>query len=205
MQRAKEREIRETKRELAGYQGIMLGSDNKNLLEEVRSKFNVKSNKLKQKEKELEQFVKETGLKRNNERERVYGFNSSISKDVIKANKDFLKQKEYDTIVDEIKQCGIRGTVNLSPEEIDVESLKFDDNHINKERNHNVTEKEAKQFIQEAKISVTTWKGKFRNYFGENGAAYVNMEENKIRTAFSKEEYNESIKNVMEVLKKYGR
>lgn len=75
MQRAKEREIREIKREISGYQGIMLGNDDEKLLNEARHKFNLSSNKLKNKEKELVQFIKETGLKRNNERERVVGFN----------------------------------------------------------------------------------------------------------------------------------
>lgn len=94
MQREKEREIREIKREIAGYQGIMLGSDNEDLLDKARNKFDLASNKLKHKEKELEQFVNETGFKRNNERERVAGFNKSISQKAINGSKLIENNKE---------------------------------------------------------------------------------------------------------------
>lgn len=85
-QRAKEREIRAIKRELAGYQGVMLGTDDENLLNEAQNKFTLSSKNLKDKEKELQDFVEQTGLKRNNERERVAGFNKSISQKAVKAN-----------------------------------------------------------------------------------------------------------------------
>lgn len=80
IQRQKERDIREIKRELSGYQGIMLGTNDDKLLNEATHKFNVTSKKLKQKEKELNNFTKQTGLKRDSARERVAGFNKSISK-----------------------------------------------------------------------------------------------------------------------------
>lgn len=83
IQRQKERDIREIKRELSGYQGIMLGTNDDKLLNEATHKFNVTSKKLKQKEKELNNFTKQTGLKRDSARERVAGFNKSISKKAI--------------------------------------------------------------------------------------------------------------------------
>lgn len=94
IQRTKEREIRENKREIAGYQGIMLGTEDEKLLEEARNKFNLSSNKLKSKEKELQNFIKQTGLKRNNERERVVGFNKSISQRTVNASKLIENNKE---------------------------------------------------------------------------------------------------------------
>ncbi|MCF0126048.1 MAG: phage minor capsid protein, partial [Clostridia bacterium] len=60
MQREKERNIRETKREIAGYQGIMLGCEDENLLNEARNKFDLSSNKLKQQEKDIKNFLKQT-------------------------------------------------------------------------------------------------------------------------------------------------
>lgn len=73
MQRQKERNIRETKREIAGYQGIMLGSTDETILNEAKNKYDFTTKKLKKQEKEIREFIKQTGLKRNNERERVVG------------------------------------------------------------------------------------------------------------------------------------
>jgi len=87
IQRQKEREIRELKRQLSGYQGIMLGTEDENLLNQARHKFNVKSKELKQKEKELNNFATQTGLKRDTSRERVAGFNKSISRKAINGSK----------------------------------------------------------------------------------------------------------------------
>lgn len=93
-QRGMEREIRQVKREIAGYQGIMLGTDDDKLLNEATNKFNLSSKKLKDKEKELLKFLDETGLKRNNERERVAGFNKSVSQKAVYGSKTIEKNKE---------------------------------------------------------------------------------------------------------------
>ena len=71
-----------------------------------------------------------------------------------------------------------------------MSKLDFDDKHINEDRKHNVTEKQAKDFIRKAKISITVWKGKYERYFSEKGAAYVDLETQCIRTAFSENEYD---------------
>ena len=98
MQRAKEREIRAIKRELAGYQGVMLGTDDENLLNEAHNKFDLSSKNLKDKEKELQDFVEQTGLKRNNERERVAGFNKNISQKAVYEVKTIEKNEENSII-----------------------------------------------------------------------------------------------------------
>jgi hypothetical protein len=70
---------------------------------------------------------------------------------------------------------------------------------------HNVTYDEAWKFIKEAKFSSTRWHGKFVNYYGYEGTAYVNTETKEIRTAFKEDEYDSKLKKALEVLKKYGR
>ena len=55
------------------------------------------------------------------------------------------------------------------------------------------------------KLSVTVWKGKFERYFGEEGATYVDLEKNLIRTAFKKDEFDDVVKKVLEVLKNNGK
>jgi len=128
MQRAKEREIRATKRELAGYQGIMLGSEDEKLLNEARNKFNLSSNKLKQKERELELFIGETGLKRNNERERVAGFNKSVSQKAVKGSKLIENNKEtlYNSKValgNKLAFVNNQGIMTFIPKETEITNI----------------------------------------------------------------------------------
>lgn len=86
IQRAKERKIREIKRELAVYEETMLNGDNDELVAQARGKFNKKAHDLQKAESELRQFIKETGLKRDTARERVYGFDRGFRNRVIKAD-----------------------------------------------------------------------------------------------------------------------
>lgn len=94
--------------------------------------------------------------------------------------------------------------VNYPPKPIDADKLSFDDEHINKERQHGVTEDEAKAYIRNAVVSWTRFDGMFENYISLDGVAYVNMETAEIRTCYSKAEFDEDIKKVQEVLKKHG-
>lgn len=100
-----------------------------------------------------------------------------------------------------IKAAGIRGEINLNPPIPDVSKLSFDDKHINQEREHNVTETEAKSYIQNALFSTTKWEGRFTNYYSSEGVAFVDNEAHHIKTAFKKEEYDEAATAAMEVLK----
>lgn len=86
-QRKMERNIREIKRTLSGYQGIMFGTEDEAMLNETKNKFTLYSKKLKEKEAELKDFIEQTGLKRDTARERVIGFNKSISQKAINASK----------------------------------------------------------------------------------------------------------------------
>ncbi len=84
MQRKMEADIREDKRQIAGYNGILTSNtDNKELIEEVKSRFALKSVELKQKESMLKDFSEQTGLKRDRARERINRFDKSASKNNI--------------------------------------------------------------------------------------------------------------------------
>lgn len=104
----------------------------------------------------------------------------------------------------ELQEIGLRGKINMRPVKIDLNVLTFDNIHINKERNHNVTLEEAKSFIKNARFSETVWKGRFERYYSKDGVAYVNMNNMQIRTAFKPDEFSSKIKKVMEVLDKHG-
>lgn len=105
-------------------------------------------------------------------------------------------------VIKDIEQIGIKGIVNIPPKKIDVDNLNFDSVHIN-ERNHNVSLEEAKSFIKNADISLTRWNRKFENYYGKNGAAYVDVTNNLIRTAFKATEYDDKTKEMIGVIEKW--
>lgn len=166
---------------------------------------------LKAKEAKLKGYVdKHDDLHRRKDREQVVGFDKRISAEAVAANKKLQKELaekvKNDKIIAEIKTTGIKGEIELSPKErVNVSGFAFDDKHINSERNHKVTRREAEEFIREANISVTRWNGRFVNYYGPNGAVFVDTENNNIRTAFSSEEFDEHVKKMMEVLKRNGK
>lgn len=110
--------------------------------------------------------------------------------------------KDKAQVIKDIEQIGIKGSVNIPPKKIDVDNLNFDSAHIN-ERNHNVSLKEAKQLIKNADVSLSRWNGQFENYYGKNGAAYVDVSKNLIRTAFKSTEYDDKTKKMMGVIEKW--
>lgn len=199
-QRSMEREIRKQKRLCSLY--------DKAGEEEAFEKAAVK---LKEKETQLTQYLeKNNSLVRRRDREQVVGFERGISARAVGANKRYQKRlaekEENDKIIAEIKEIGMKGKVELSPQEkIDVSKFTFDDEHINKEREHLVTREEAERFIQEADVAITRWEGRFVNYYGADGAVFVDVEKRNIRTAFHKEQFDEHVKEMREVLKKYGK
>lgn len=134
--------------------------------------------------------------------------NSEAWKDIkdfyqYKSNNPKSNRNDYNC-VKELRELFPNGSFHIPPTNVDVKILKFNDNHINAERNHKVTETMAKDFILKAKASQTVWNGHFERYYSENGAAYVNNIKQEIRTAYTKNEFDTNMKIIMEVLKKYG-
>lgn len=204
-----------TKRELAGYDAGIHATDNESLKADLQAAFDRKSVLLKKQEAALNDFIKQTGLTRDRSREqvsahfdttkgKVVSFNKSVSQKAILANKRALQIEEEKRIIIEIKAAGIRGTISLHPTVPDLSDFSFDVQHISK-RNHNVTKNEAVHFIHNALFSSSVWNGEFVNYFSEEGAAYVDMKNMLIRTAFAKDEFTEPVIKALEVLKKHGK
>ncbi|MFR7387540.1 MAG: hypothetical protein ACLUTU_00670 [Blautia faecis] len=66
-----------------------------------------------------------------------------------KAEQKVLEESAInDKIKADMKAVGMRGEINLKPEIPDVSKLSFDEHHINQERQHNVTESEAKAIFK---------------------------------------------------------
>lgn len=198
VQRALERDVRKQKRECMLYDQI----GDKEAFEQAAVK-------LKQKETKLRTFVDNNDqLHRRKDREQVVGFGKGTSARAVAANKTVQKKLEekvkHDKIKSEIKNIGLQGKADIQPDKLDVSNFSFDGNHINKDRGHKVTREEAERFIQEADVSLTRWNGRFVNYYGANGAVYVDTQENNIRTAYHKEEFDDKIKKLREVMEKDG-
>ena len=203
-QRSYERAIRKSKRELAALDGARSAADDPELKAKLDREFARKSAVLKKQEGRLNEHLKNTGLLPDSSRVRVDGFNRSVSQKAVHAYKKVLDNNEINAIIKDIKGLGIIGEIHIPAQNINTNNLTFDSKHIS-ERNHDVSIDEAKSFIKNAKFSVKRWNGKFENYYSENGAAFVDKTTNEIRTAFSKDEFTESIINALEVLKRNGR
>ena len=157
-------------------------------------------------------FINQTGLKRQTERESIAGWGrsqaASARADAKKYEKALAEKRRYDTMVAELKKAGglpKAAKVNIPPRTVSVADLSFDDAHINKERGHNVTRAQAEEWIQSARVSVTVWNGRYERYFSNAGAAYVDNQQKIIRTAFPAEQYDDKVKAILEVLNAYEK
>lgn len=153
---------------------------------------------------EYARFADAMGLKQ--QKERIYIDSLGKLVNASWKNEPGMTQDRKDAIFkSEVKKVlrKQKSVVHLTPTPIDVSKLSFDDNHINKERKHNVSESEAKQFIKDAKFSVEVWDGEFERYYGKEGTTYVHVLVDKIRTSFKAYEYDGITKKVVEVYKQY--
>ena len=219
MQRTQERKIRETKRKLAGYDAGMENTEDGAVKAEFKKRFDTESVRLKQQEKVLKDFCRKTGRQYESARTQVHavkddkgnivGFNRSVARKAVWANqktqKALAEKARNDKIIEKIKDAGMKGQIVLFPQrKLDVSNFSFDENHINGERHHRVTREDAERFIREADVEITRWNGRFINYYGPNGAVFVDTQNNNIRTAFWSEEFDEHVQKMREVLKESG-
>lgn len=203
-QRAYERSIRKSKRELAAIDSARAATSDPELKAKLDRSFEKKSVTLKNREAKLQEFCRQTGSYVDTSRVRVDGFGKSVSQKAVWAYKQALDKYEINAIIKEIKNCGIVGDIHIPAKAIETKLLNIDVAHIS-ERNHNISLEEAKSFIINAKFSVGRWNGKYENFYCESGAAFVDVSTNEIRTAFSRGEFTENIIHALEVFKKNGR
>lgn len=149
---------------------------------------------------EYKQFADAMDIKPHMERVYVDAFGRTAL-----SNKMFKIHQEDAIIKRELREIIKQGKINIPPRTMRTNNLGFDHEHINKQRNHNVSKGEAISFIENASFSVTVWKGHYERYYSHEGSAYVDIWERKIRTAYRQNEFRESIVEAMEVMKKHGR
>lgn len=89
MQRKAERGIRQSKRTIAGYDEV-LKADSTNTA--CRAAFEKESVRLKRREQKLKDMIRQTGISRSAERERVVGFDRSVSAKAVYAAKKEIEK-----------------------------------------------------------------------------------------------------------------
>lgn len=163
--------------------------------------------RLKAARQSLSDFTKATGGRVDSARVSVPKFGRSEASRANWAAKDYEKQQKDAIIIENLRTAAKlpkAAVIHLEPTKINVDALTFDDAHINAEREHRVSEEQAKQYIRNAKISVSVWNGQFERYYGTEGAAYVNTIKHEIRTAYSRAEFDENTTALIEEMKKNG-
>ncbi len=111
---------------------------------------------------------------------------------------------DYRTVL-KLKEQGVKGSIRIPPQTIDVTTYEYDDQHINQERKHFVERSEAESYIQNAVISIVKWNGKSIQYFSSEGATYLNVETGKIATSFKSSEFDENVKKMLKEVLKRGK
>lgn len=194
MQRARERNVRKWKKRYLAESAA--GSDTTD-----------SAVRLKAARQSLSEFAKATGGRVDSARVSVSKFGRSEASRANWAAKGYEKQQKDAIIIENLRTAAKlpkAAVIHLEPTKINVDALTFDDAHINAEREHRVSEEQAKQYIRNAKISVSVWNGQFERYYGTEGAAYVNTIKHEIRTAYSRAEFDENTTALIEEMKKNG-
>lgn len=111
MQRSYERRIRATKRELASFDEGIKSTDDEQLRNVMQENFNASSVKLKRQESDLKDFLNQTGLDRQGEREQALGFSRSQAQKAAWADKKdfqrralFMENKDFPKTIEEYKK-----------------------------------------------------------------------------------------------------
>lgn len=126
-------------------------------------------------------------------------------KSVDKSEKDAIIEHKEEIIAD-FESTNFNGEIHIPPKNIDISKLTIDAEHIEK-RGHNVSEKQAKQFIKDAVVSYSkSVEGQnFENYIGFEGTAYVDVDTNIIRTAYPKSQFNAGTKRFLKTLNNHTK
>lgn len=96
-----------------------------------------------------------------------------------------------------LKERAVKGTIYIPPQTVDTENYKYNDEHINSERQHGVSRVEAETFIGQAVVSIAQWKGQRIAFYSKDGVTVVDIEKKQIVTSWKKEEFDDNIKSII--------
>ena len=125
-----------------------------------------------------------------------------VKNNVDKSDKgDIIKVNKYDELSKIMEDEHIKGILLKEINHINLDNFIFKDEHINIQREHNVTKKDAQNFIDNAKIVLSRWNGQVNIYISDDGTSVINMQDKTISTAYRNLEYDDKIKKLLEVFK----
>ena len=206
-QRALERRIRNTKRDVMGRKTALDSEGDSVVKSELEKEYQRKAALLQKQNKEYNDFCEENNLKKLQDRLQVAKWDRQQAAAASGAARKWKSAQKENGVIQEIKRTGAlpkNAVVNLPARKVNIKDFAFDDEHINLERHHNVSRDQAIEWVMRAKISAKVWKGKYERFYSEDGATYVDLLSKTIRTAFSSSEYNAATRKMMEVLKENG-
>lgn len=171
LQRAMERRIRADKKELAGLQGILTSTKDNKLIEDTKTKFGRRSLIYKTHQNELDDFIQQTSLRKDNNRLYVGKQDKNISTQVANVTKIANKYNNSDIVGSKVN--GIKIT-------------EIGEHIISRTYARNVTfenvQDTLKNPIKYGKIRTD----KSQQIKGENCTVVINTETGKLITAFPK-------------------
>ena len=107
--------------------------------------------------------------------------------------------KNYQAVL-ALKEQGVKGKIYIPAQKYDVEGYEYDEKHINQERNHGITRKQAHGFVKNALMSSIQWRGKRIAFYSQEGVAIIEIATKKVVTAWGKDEFDEKIKSIIKEL-----
>ena len=107
----------------------------------------------------------------------------------------------YQKLIDESGNLNIKGQPIKKINRIKLDEYEFKDNHINSEREHQVTKELAQKYVNESVAAYRRWNGDVTVYVSKYGATVANHREKTISTAYRSSEYNPKFNKLLEVLK----
>ncbi len=137
-------------------------------------------------------------------------YNDTKKYEFLKAFKEYKQQNPRSNVADykiaeKLKEQGVRGSIHIPSQEIDVSKFSFNDEHINKERNHGVSRIEAEKYIAEAVVSVSRWEGQRVTFYSPQGISVVDTKTKSIVTSWKKDEFDENIEDMIKEVVNNGK
>ena len=99
-------------------------------------------------------------------------------------------------IYQKIKENGIVGTIRVPAAKFDVSNISSANNHAFR---HGCTLEDAKEYIKNAKVSITRskWDGMHTNFYSLDGAVYINAN-GQVNTIYSKKDFRKETRKILE-------
>lgn len=197
-QRYLERKVRDARRACSAYSAARDSAKDQAVHAALDEDFHRAAALLKRREEALAAFCEETD--RTNLLDRLYvpTYNKSVSGKVVwSVRRDKILEKAQ-------QKSGIKGAFSWKSKYhgLAESKISMDEAHI-MGRGHDVTREQALSYIKNARVTITRNQGgkRWQLYFSDEGAAYLDLDNVQVKTAFTAQQYDEKTKIMMEEIR----